>query len=145
MVTGQADLREVIDAIAAEAGRLIDVLRQGPANGTTIELTAPALSVRKGRGRSGNGLGTSGTCRAGAGQGKTRRGAKPTAAVESQTVPSVATVPGPPQNTLRAPTERMVAYARHRAQKKRAPLSPEITSNFAACRDFIDRYAKPDG
>ena len=133
VVTGQADFRAVIDAIAAEAGRLIDVLRQGPANGTTLELTAPALSVRKGRGR------------VGAGQRKTRRGAKPTAAVESQTVPSVATVPGPPQNTLRAPTERMVAYARHLAQKKRVPLSPDITSNFAACRDFIDRHAKPDG
>ncbi|MGQ9370374.1 DNA topoisomerase [Azospirillum sp. ST 5-10] len=106
VVTGRADFRAVIDAIAEEAGRLIGTLQGG---GAPIDLGAPAAGVR---GR-----------RRGVGKGSRRQ---PAAAA-------------PPRR--RAPTEKMLAFARTLAERKQVPLPDEAAQDFESCRRFLDAHA----
>ncbi|WP_052955023.1 type IA DNA topoisomerase [Microvirga vignae] len=60
-----------------------------------------------------------------------------------QHAPARSSEPGEhrPQNGSRPPTEAMVRYARALAQEYGIECPPEITTDFAACRAFLDAHA----
>jgi len=64
---------------------------------------------------------------------KPRRTRRSTKAAPADTAP-------PPAATGRAPTERMLAFARDVAHRKRMPLPPEVEQDFTACRRFLDEH-----
>ncbi len=138
VVTGQADYREVIDAIAAEAGRLIGVLRDGQATGTVrIDLAMPTPSVRKGRRRSVAGGAKPRAGGTGAPKPRAGRRAKPSAPAPPEEPAAAAA------SDLRPPSARMLAFARDLARKKGIPLPPGLETNFSLCRTFLDAQSKP--
>ncbi|WP_448192241.1 DNA topoisomerase [Azospirillum sp. sgz301742] len=134
VVTGRADFRAVIDGIAAEADRLIGAL-QGR-SGARIALggalggdfgSAPA--VRKGDGRR----------RAPAKSAAAKPPRQPRRPRRKAEAPAPATEPVT-SGTARVPTERMVAFARDLATRKRVTLPPGIDRDFEACRRFLDQH-----
>ncbi|WP_035690956.1 DNA topoisomerase [Azospirillum halopraeferens] len=131
VVTGRADFRAVIDAIAEEAGRLIGTLCNGGAR--AIDLGAPAPKVRAGRRRASTGKST-GTA------GRAPRRRKP--AVD----PAPAPAPAPPPASAaaarrKAPTDRMLDFARTLAERKGMALPDDAAQDFDACRRFLDTHA----
>jgi DNA topoisomerase-3 len=149
VVVGKANYRAVIDEIAAEAEKLIRVLRAH--NGTTVDLSQAPPTIRKSRhGRTqANRQGEAGSDRGG--KQKRPKGAKTTtagghrdaadgprgrrsrsdAAEEARTPPRANT----------PPTPKMVAFAQRLAQDKRAPLPPGYDRDFDICRKFLDQHA----
>jgi DNA topoisomerase-3 len=154
VVTGQADFRAVIDAIAAEAGRLIEVLCRNRGAVATLAAMAvdpaapatPAAPVRKGR-RSG----ARRPAAAAAGSGpKPRRGRRrksdapvPTDDARPAVVtPALPQPAGPPAR--RPPSPRMLAFARDLARKQKVSLPPDLEHDFKVCHDFLEaRLGRP--
>ncbi|GLR79545.1 DNA topoisomerase [Azospirillum oryzae] len=172
VVTGRADFRRVIDAIATEAERLIGALvRQ---RGTTLDLGLPAAKVRfAGRGAAGRRTTTRG---GGAVSGdmakparrrtrkvaapaegdatapKPRRTRKAKGTGSSPPIAAVAAAvaesgpaevsPIPESRRRREPTERMVAFARSLAERKGIALPDPCLRDFDQCRSFLDQHAR---
>jgi DNA topoisomerase-3 len=138
VVTGRADFRKVIDAIAAEAEKLIAVLRNR--SGGTVNLEAapakPERPKRRTRGSSRSTKEDTGAKpsrrRTTSGKPKRTRKAKPAAAEAAPEKPSA--------RRKAAPTVRMVAYAEKLAKSKKVPLPPGYDQDFQACRRFLDQH-----
>jgi DNA topoisomerase III len=112
ILTGKANFMAVIDAIAAEANRLIAALQQKRSAAVRFDNPAPPAK-RSGR--------------------KPRRGSgAPRKAKDA---------PEETRATGRRPTERMTAYARKLASAKKLELPPGYEQDFDACRRFLDQHA----
>ena len=162
VVVGRADFRSVIDGIADEAGRLIGVLvgNRGP---------AVDLGVRGGPIRAGRGVGRrrSTTPRAaGTTPRRTRKAAVATVAMDGEApktprrsrkkaAPEVSDSISPVADTVppapaapasgarrKAPTDKMVAFARSLADRKGVELPDAVTQDFDSCRQFLDQHAR---
>ncbi|PWC58390.1 DNA topoisomerase III [Azospirillum sp. TSH7] len=168
VVTGRADFRHVIDAIASEADRLIGALIGQ--RGATLDLGLPAVKVRFAR---RGAAGRSTTTRGGAAVSgdvakparrrtrkiaapaegdaaapKPRRTRKtkgassaPPAAAAAESAPAEAS-PIPESRRRREPTERMVAFARSLAERKGIALPDPCLRDFDQCRSFLDQHAR---
>jgi DNA topoisomerase-3 len=139
VVTGNTNFRSVIDGIAAEAGKMIAVLRQRPRGG--VDLQAQPL-VKTARGKRAS--------------GKARSPSKGRSAPKTprQAVPAKAKKPGKSRTSdiasqddtvdgarrTRTPTERMVSYARKLAKTKGLDLPPDYRLDFKTCRRFLDQH-----
>ncbi len=116
VVTGRADFRKVIDAIAAEAEKLIAVLQNRSAGTVNLE-AAPAKPSRR-----------------------RTTSAKPKRTRKAKATPAEA---APEKSSARrdaAPTARMVAYAENLAKSKKVQLPPGYDQDFQACRRFLDQH-----
>ena len=168
VVTGRADFRHVIDAIASEADRLIGALIGQ--RGATLDLGLPAVKVRFAR---RGAAGRSTTTRGGAAvsgdvakpaRRRTRKVAAPAegdaaapkprrtrktkgassappAAAAAESAPAEAS-PIPESRRRREPTERMVAFARSLAERKGIALPDPCLRDFDQCRSFLDQHAR---
>lgn len=164
VVTGRADFRSVIDGIADEAGRLIGALvgNQGPA----VDLGVRGAPVRAGRGAgrrrsaSPRAAGTAARTRSrkatitpvgveDEAPKKPRRSRKAKAAPEvpdsiSPVAEAIPSAPAAPTSGARrkAPTDKMVAFARSLADRKGVELPDAVLQDFDSCRQFLDRHAR---
>ena len=168
VVTGRAGFRAVIDEIACEAKKLIDVLRRH--NGVTVDLSKPAAAGGDGCKGKGNLRGKGkrrsrrsvespdGEARTSAHKPKARKAAKGAATegklrrrgrdAEPRREPSPAepSREAPPRHfegergagTRRAPTEKMIAFAQRLAKEKGIRLPQGAADDFDACRRFLD-------
>ncbi len=136
VVTGEADHRRVIDAIAAEAEKLIGVLQQSGTSTVKLEAVSAKPEPRKRRSR-----------KAAAAKHDTR--AKPSRRKAASAKPkrlskSKAAQAGTAAETAAAaraaPTARMIAYAEKLAKTNRLPLPPGYAQDFQTCRRFLDQY-----
>jgi DNA topoisomerase-3 len=120
-----ADVREVIDAIADEAARLIDILRGQAGTGAAIALPdklSDKPAERRGRKR-------------GAGTGTGRRRGKADGGADADTTPPTARAAKTP------PTEKMLRFAQSLAQQRGIALPDDIDADFELCRRFLDAHA----
>jgi DNA topoisomerase-3 len=139
VVTGRAHFKAVIDEIAAEAGKLIDVLRRHTDALVDLSRTAPNATWRgRGRARTKRNADkaltdTSGTTRL---KAKSQRARKTKAATANGGAPTRATAA-----RSAPPTDRMVAFAEKLAKEKRADLPAGYAKDFEICRRFLDDHA----
>ncbi|QCN96369.1 DNA topoisomerase III [Azospirillum argentinense] len=164
VVVGRADFRSVIDGIADEAGRLIGVLvgNQGPA----VDLGVRGGPIRAGRGAgrrrstSPRAAGTTPRPRTrkvavaavgvdGEAPKTPRRSRKAKAAPEapdsmSPVADAAPPAPAAPPSGARrkAPTDKMVAFARSLADRKGVELPNMVLQDFDSCRQFLDQHAR---
>lgn len=184
VVTGRADFRAVIDAIAAEADRLIGALVGQ--RGAAVDPGLPAARGRFGA-KSGFKPGTktgakrratgSRTASAGTDAAPRTRRRKTAVAVDSDSTTldspptkprrarkaktaasapeppaasSAATDTSSPPATARAgggawrkePTDKMLAFARSLAERKKIELPAACLADFDQCRQFLDQHAR---
>lgn len=137
VVTGKADHRQVIDAIAVEAEKLIGILLQRERGAVNLVAAPAKPEPRKRRSR-----------KAAAAKDETAE-AKPSrrkAASAKPKRPRMGKAPqagSSPETTVAvraAPTARMVAYAEKLAKTKKLPLPPGYAQDFQACRRFLDQH-----
>ena len=135
VVTGKADHLEVVGAIAAEAEKLIGVLRQRRGSGTVNPEAVPAKpEPRKHLSRKTAAEKAAKPSRRTSPSDKPKRERKSGAArTEPAHVPAPASAP-------RAPTVRMVTYAEKLAKAKKLPLPAGYSQDFRACRRFLDQH-----
>ncbi|PWC51875.1 DNA topoisomerase [Azospirillum sp. TSA6c] len=168
VVTGRADFRRVIDAIASEAHRLIGALVGQ--RGTALDLGLPAPKARFARqGATARGKAARGAAAAPGDAAKpvrrrmrkatvsidgeavapkprrTRKakadGNAPPAAAVAESTP-VADTPISDARLRREPTERMLAFARSLAERKGIALPDPCLRDFDQCRSFLDQHAR---
>lgn len=168
VVTGRADFRRVIDAIASEAHRLIGALVGQ--RGTALDLGLPAPKARFARqGATARGKAARGAPAAPGDAAKpvrrrmrkatvsidgeavapkprrTRKakadGNAPPAAAVAESTP-VADTPISDARRRREPTERMLAFARSLAERKGIALPDPCLRDFDQCRSFLDQHAR---
>ncbi len=164
VVTGRADFRAVIDAIAGEADRLIGVLVGGC--GAAVDLGSPLPNGRFARRRAtGTATGTgAGRARTGVrvrkaapqdgdAAPKVRRPRSPRKAKTAAEAPAAAppaAMPAsrpsedrsPAGSRRKEPTEKMVAFARSLAERKGIDLPAPCIRDFDQCRHFLDQHAR---
>jgi len=133
VVTGRVHFKGVIDEIAAEAGKLIDVLRGH--TGALVDLSRPApIAARRGRGRARTRRNadkaptdTSGSTRLKANhEGRARRRRLRRTEEPTRSAP---------------PTDKMMAFAEKLAREKRVDLPAGYAKDFEICRRFLDDHA----
>ena len=139
VVVGRADYRKVIDGIATAAHELIDALLKRSSG--TVDLATSTLPRRPGRRRPNGQAGS----RAKLNDTKTvrsRRGAQ--AAQVSMAKPAASAASAHAEGAVRskAPTDKMVAYARNLARSKKVSLPEDYQQDFNACRRFLDEHAR---
>ncbi|SMH51913.1 DNA topoisomerase [Azospirillum agricola] len=165
VVTGRADFRAVIDAIAGEADRLIGVLVGGGGRGGLVDLGLPApkaarFTKRRAGAAAGAGTGTrrrtrttaatvvTATADAGTGASPKPRRTRKAKAAPVEAPPMAAPPAAPPTGDAaerprrREPTEKMVAFARSLAERKGIPLPGPCVQDFDQCRQFLDQHAR---
>jgi len=140
IVTGRAHFQGVIDEIAAEAAKLIQVLCRH--TGALLDLKRTAATVTR-RGRGGARIKRNGDKAAMKISGSTRlkvkslRSRKTKAATPTRRVPARASAaPSSP------PTARMVAFAEKLAKEKSVGLPAGYAKDFEICRRFLDEHAQ---
>ena len=138
VVTGKADHLEVVGAIAAEAERLIGVLRQRRGSGT-VNLEAVPAKPEPRKHRSRKTAAKDGTAEAKPSRRKPPSDKPKRARKTKAARPETAHVPAP-ASAPRAPTVRMVAYAEKLAKAKKLPLPVGYSQDFQACRRFLDQH-----
>ena len=137
VVTGRAHFKGVIDEIAAEAGKLIAVMRQH--TGALVNLSQPAsTATRRGRGKAqGKGKVGKASTRTSGSTGlkpKLRRSRKTKATAPNEGAPT-------PRASSSPPTTRMVAFAEKLAKEKKVGLPAGYAKDFEICRRFLDDHA----
>ena len=138
VVTGRVQFKGVIDEIAAEAGRLIDVLRGH--TGPSVNLSQPVpTATRRGRGRAQRKrMDDKAAPRTSASNGlkpKPRRARKTRATAPNGVAPTrVSGARSAP------PTDRMVAFAEKLAKEKRVVLPAGYAKDFEICRRFLNEH-----
>ena len=139
VVVGSADYRKVIDGIATAAHELIDALLKRSSG--TVDLATSTLPRRPGRRRpSGQASSrvklndTKAVC--------SRRGAPAAQAPTAQPAASAASAHAEGAVRSKAPTDKMVAYARSLARSKKVTLPEGYQQDFNACRRFLDEHAR---
>ncbi len=135
VVTGKADFRAVIDGIAAEADKLISVLRER--SGGAVRLQVPAAKAERTRRRPGGPLARGAS---GAKAPRRRPSSKPEQASKGKAAVPEAASSKPAASRSPAPTARMVAYAQKLAKAKNVALPPGYDRDFHACRGFLDQH-----
>ena len=136
VVTGKADHRRVIDAIAVEAEKLIDILQQRERGAVNLAAAPAKPEPRRRRSR-----------RAAAAKDEIA-GAKPSRSNVALAKPKrprrgkAGQKRSAPEASAaeRAPTARMVAYAEKLAKTKKLSLPAGYAQDFQACRRFLDQY-----
>jgi DNA topoisomerase-3 len=134
VVTGNADFRSVIDGIAAEAGKMIAVLRQRPRGGVDLQ----AQPLEKSGGGKPASRKTRGSPKDASAPKATRQPKKPSKSRQADAGSQGDKADGARQNP--APTERMVSYAQKLAKLKGLDLPPDCQLDFQACRRFLDQH-----
>ncbi len=138
VVTGKADFRAVIDGIAAEADKLISVLRSRSGGALQLQASPPAAEPAKRRSRASRAPAEGGadvkTPRRRASTAK-KRAPKDTAA-DAEATPSAQ-----PASRSAPPTARMVSFAQSLAKSRNLTLPPGYDRDFDACRRFLDQHA----
>jgi len=136
VVTGEADHRRVIDAIAAEAEKLIGVLQQRGTSTVKLEAVSAKPEPRKRRSRKAAAAkydtATAKPSRRKAASAKPKRLSKSKAAQAGTAAETAA--------ARAAPTARMIAYAEKLAKTKRLPLPPGYAQDFQTRRRFLDQH-----
>ena len=139
VVVGRADYRKVIDGIATAAHELIDALLKRSSG--TVDLATSTLPRRPGRRRPSGQAGS----RAKLNDTKTvrsRRGAQAAQVSTAKPVASAASAHAEGAVRSKAPTDKMVAYARNLARSKKVTLPEGYQQDFNACRRFLDEHAR---
>lgn len=140
VVTSQMDFRSVIDGIAAEAGKMIAILRQRPRGGVDLQAEP---SVKTSVGKRGARK-ARGSARAASATKTSRKAAtaKPKKSKRSKTGDATAS-PAKTASTGRSgkPTPRMISYAQSLARMKGIVLPSDCHQDFQACRRFLDEHA----
>jgi DNA topoisomerase III len=136
VVTGQADHRRVIDAIAVEAEKLIGALRRHGRGAVSLAAAPADPEPRKRRSRRAaaakDDTAVAKPSRRKAASAKPKRAHRGKAG-QAQSAPKTLA-------TGTAPTARMVAYAEKLAKAKKLPLPSGYAKDFQACRRFLDQY-----
>ena len=138
VVTGRVQFKGVIDEIAAEAAKLIAVLRQH--TGALVDLSRPApIAGRRSRGRARTQRNADKAApRTSASNGlkpKPRRARKTRATAPNGVAPTrVSGARSAP------PTDRMVAFAAKLAKEKRVVLPAGYAKDFEICRRFLNEH-----
>jgi DNA topoisomerase-3 len=138
VVTGKADHRRVIDAIAGEAEKLIGVLQQRE-RGAVDLMAAPAKREPRRRRSRRAAAAKDETAIAKPSRRKAATSAKPKRpnrgkAGQAKSAPETSAA------ARAAPTARMVACAEKLAKTKKLPLPAGYAQDFQACRRFLDQY-----
>jgi DNA topoisomerase III len=139
VVTGRAHFKGVIDEIASEAGKLIDILRRH--TGALLDLSQPAPTATRrsrARARTKRNSDAAGTDASGSSRWKAKspRSRKRRAASPRRRGPARASAaPSSP------PTARMVAFAEKLAKEKKVGLPAGYAKDFEICRRFLDDHA----
>jgi DNA topoisomerase-3 len=139
IITGRAHFKGVIDEIAAEAAKLIQVLCRH--TGALLDLNRTAATVtRRARGevetkrnRGRVAMEISGSTRL---KAKSLRTRKTKAATPKRRVARASAVPSS------SPTARMVTFAEKLAKEKRVSLPADYAKDFEICRRFLDEHAQ---
>ena len=137
VVTRRVHFKGVIDEIAAEAGKLIDVLRGY--TGALVDLSRPVpTATSRGRGRARTKRNAD---KAQTDWGSTRLWAKSRRArkTKSATANGGATTRATAARSA-PPTDRMVAFAEKLAKDKRMDLPAGYATDFEICRCFLDDH-----
>ena len=138
VVTGKADHRRVIDAIAGEAEKLIGVLQQRGCGSVNVS-AAPAKPESRKRQRSRRAAGAKDETAVAKPSRRKVASARPKRPHRG-TAGQTKSAPETPAAVRAAPTARMVAYAEKLAKTKKLPLPPGYAQDFQACRRFLDQY-----
>jgi len=138
VVIGRADYRKVIDGIATAAHELIDALLKRPSG--TVDL-ATTLPRRRGH-RRPSGQADSRTKLKDTKTVRSRRGAQAAQASMSKPAASAANAHAEGAVRSKAPTDKMVAYARNLARSKKVNLPEGCQQDFNTCRRFLDEHAR---
>jgi DNA topoisomerase-3 len=138
VVTGQADFMTVIDGIAAEADKLISVLRKRSGGVVRLEALPPKGAPTRRRSR--------GPLRSAHGASDDKTSPRRPSTKSKRITKGKATDPGAAPSTPAAPksaspTVRMVAYAQKLAKAKNLALPPGYDRDFQACRRFLDQHS----
>ncbi len=133
--------RKVIDGIATAAHELIDALLKRSSG--TVDLATSTLARRPGR-RRPNGQAGSRPKLNDTKTVRSRRGAQ--AAQVSTAKPAASAASAHAEGAVRskAPTDKMVAYARNLARSKKVTLPDGYQQDFNACRRFLDEHARKE-
>ncbi len=137
VVTGHADFRTVIDGIAAEADKLIAVLRRRSGDAVRLQASPPKAerAIRRSRGplRSVDGA-------VGAKASPRGPSSKVKRISKGKTDPkALSSTPDATKSPM--PTVRMVAYAQKIAKARNLALPPGYDRDFQACRRFLDQHS----
>jgi DNA topoisomerase-3 len=139
VVTGKADHRRVIDAIAVEAEKLIGALRQHGRGPVSLAAAPAEPEPRKRRSRKAasakDETAVAKPSRRKAASAKPKRPRRGNA-VQAGSAPETSAA------VRAAPTARMVAYAEKLAKTKKLPLPPGYAQDFQTCRRFLDQYGR---
>jgi DNA topoisomerase III len=139
VVTARADFRAVIDDIAAEAEKLIAILRQRPKGGVDLQATPPAkTNDRKQAGSKAGGAPKSPRKSRSAEDSASAKPKRPRKAKASASAAQTSQTPPATRNP--APTARMVSYAQQLAKAKGVSLPAGYDRDFQACRRFLDQH-----
>lgn len=168
VTTGRGDFRAVIDGVAGEAGRLIDILARQ--SGGALPLAAPSAPFGKRTGAKRTGAKQAETKRAGGPRrkkaeggtatttaanitaakttaaktgGRKRKAAAPNDVAPNETAsaenPTVK-MPIGKMSAGKMPTDKMIAFARQLAERRGEPLPDAATATFDGCRAYLDRH-----
>ena len=137
VVTGKADHRRVIDAIAVEAEKLIGVLQRRI--GGAVNLAAAPAKPETRRRRSRKTAATSEETASARLSGRKAASVKAKRPRRGKAL-QAGNAPETSAAARAAPTARMVAYAEKLAKTKKLPLPPGYAQDFQACRRFLDRH-----
>jgi DNA topoisomerase-3 len=132
------EVRPVVDAIAAEAARLIEVLKGQSGRAIAPAPGSPGAKAGK---RAGRRRGTRAAAAPRAGEGRARR-------TDPGQVPGGTTSMRPTgEAARRPPTERMLGFARSLARERKLDLPEGVETDYDACRRFLDAHAptRPSG
>jgi DNA topoisomerase-3 len=138
VVTGQADFRTVIDGIAAEADKLIAVLRQRSGGVVRLEASPPKGAPTRRRSR-GSARSAHGASDAKASPRRSSSKLKRISKGKTADPEALSSTPAAPKSAV--PTVRMVAYAQKLAKTKNVVLPPGYDRDFQACRRFLDQHS----
>src|SRR5689334_22863348 len=128
------EVRPLVDAIAEEAARLIEVLKGQSGRTIAPAAGAPRPPAAKGPGRR---RGARGVAAPRAGKGRARR-------ADPGQVPGGTTPTGPAGGAAtRPPTDRMLGFARSLARARRLDLPEGAETDYDTCRRFLDAHAQP--
>ena len=142
VVLGRIAFMAVIDGIAASAAELIETLQHHSGQkvhlSTTPKRAGGSDSLRL-NARKGSRSARATTRRKPRSAGPSHHGPKQAATEAEAQAPSLSSSGG------RAPTPKMLAFARSLAKQKSMKLPPGCAHDFGVCRQFLDQNAQDSG
>ena len=138
VVTGKADHRQVIDAIASEAEKLIGVLQLRGCGSVNVSAAPTKRESRRRRSRKAAAAKDETAVAKPSGR-KAAASAKPKRPQRGK-AHQARSAPETSAAVRAAPPARMVAYAEKLAKTKKLTLPAGYAQDFQACRRFLDQY-----